>query len=188
MEELLKSKRTSLLASLVSQNMTLKMALIVIGCLMGVETFALIALGLRKPIVVGLTNSGPEVLPVIENEKMTAPQVRAFIFEVLARKFPPRPSAERLLVVCPFFTEGLKAACEKEIRDKKSFIPQDFVVKELVWNDKTETARIQLKRFANFGGSVTTVESLLALQITQRSRTVENPWGLFVASWKEEVH
>ena len=187
MDELLKSKRSSLLSSLVSQNMTLKIALIVAGSLLAIETIALVSLGMKRPIVVGLTKTGPEILSTLEDEGSTGPQIRAFVFELLNKKFPPKPTLDKLALVCPLLSEGLKVACEKEVRDKKSVIPQDFLVQELVWNDKTETARVLLKRYANFNGSITSIDSTLNLRIIQRARTAENPWGLFVESWKEEV-
>jgi hypothetical protein len=187
MVELLQSKRSSLLGSLVSQIMTLKVALVIAAALVLVEGIVLIALGFRKPIVIGLSNGTSEVMQKIIDEQLTAPQVRAFIYDVLARKFPIKPNADRLLPVCRFFTEGLAAACSKEIKSKTSFIPQEVLVKEFLWNDKAETVRLELRRFATFNGAISAVDSVVLLKITQRARTIENPWGIFIDSWREEV-
>ncbi len=187
MNELLNSKRSSLLASLASQNMTLKVSLIVAGLVILFETIGICVVGMKRPLLVGLTTHGPEILNISSDEPTTGPQMKAFVFEILSRKFPPQPTLEKLVRLCPYFTDGLKATCTKELSDKKSFIPQDFLVKELIWNEKTETAHIQLKRFVTFNGSLTSIDSLLNLRIIQRSRTSENPWGLFIDSWKEEV-
>lgn len=187
MKDLLKSRRSSLLASLVSQNMTLKISLIVAGTVIFIQTIGLFAIGMKNPLVVGLAKNGPEILSTMNDDVTTGPQVRAFIFEMLNRKFPPKPTVEKVALVCPYFTEGLRAACEKELVDKKSVIPQDFIVRELVWNEKNESARILLKRFVSFNGSLSTVDSAVNLRVVQRARTLANPWGLFIESWKEEV-
>lgn len=187
MNDLLKSKRASLLGSLVSQNMTLKLALIVTASVILIETIALVAVGMKRPLVVGLTKAGPEILMAIEDENTTGPQIRAFIFDLLSKKFPPKPSVDKLKLICPYFSENLQAACEKELSDKKTILPQDFLVKELVWNDKNENVRLLIKRFVSVGGNLTTVDSLINLHVVQRSRTPENPWGLFIDSWKEEA-
>ncbi|MDZ4676308.1 MAG: hypothetical protein SGI74_02270 [Oligoflexia bacterium] len=187
MDELLGSRRSSVLAALVSQNMTLKIALLIAGAILVVETITLAVVATKKPLVVGLTKSGPEVLSFADQDEISAPQVKSFLFDLLSRKFPPNPTADKLLKVCPLFAEGLKVSCEKEIKDKKSVIPQDFLVRELVWNDRSQTAVIQLKRYASFSGSITAVESVLSIKLQQRNRTNENPWGLFVESWKEEI-
>jgi len=186
MDDLLRSRRSSVLSALATQNMTLKISLVVAGALLGLSTISLTILGSKKPIVVGISNNGPTVLSAL-NDDVSGPQVKAFIFDLLSRKFPSNPTSEKLLMVCRYFTEGLKAACEKEIKEKKSVIPQDFLIEELLWNDKTEIAKITLKRFVTFNGSISAAESTIQLKITQRSRTSENPWGLFVDGWKEEV-
>jgi hypothetical protein len=167
--------------------MTLKLTLIIAGSVIIIETIGLFAIGLKRPLVVGLSKNGPEILANVNDDDVTGSEVRTFIFDMLNRKFPAKPTAEKLIQVCPYFTEGLRAACEKELHDKKSVIPQEFILKELIWNDKNETARLQLKRFVTFGGSLTTVESIVNLRLVQRSRTTENPWGIFIDSWKEEV-
>ncbi|MEQ1875505.1 MAG: hypothetical protein ABL958_02590 [Bdellovibrionia bacterium] len=188
MDEILKTKRGNLLVSLATQNMTLKVCLIGSGAVCAVLLFGLLALAFKDPLVVGLSESGPKVLSKVGNSnELDGPEVRAFINDLLGRKFARKPTNENQLQVCDFFTEGPRASCQKSIKDQKSFVPQDFIVNELIWNSRTETANLTLKRFANFNGALSSVEGLVALKLTRRSRTANNPWGIFVESWKEDL-
>ena len=108
--------------------MTLKLALMIAGAVICIETVGLMVVGLRRPLVVGLSNSGPEILQSINDLEISGTQIRAFIFEVLNLKFPAQPTVDKIRRVCPLFSEGLKSACEKELSDKKSVIPQDFKI------------------------------------------------------------
>ncbi|MEQ1666203.1 MAG: hypothetical protein ABL927_12605, partial [Bdellovibrionales bacterium] len=158
MEQLLNSKRSSLLASLVTQIMTLKLSLLITGGLVIIEAILLIALGYKSPIVVGLDSDRPTILTTLNDDELSAPQIKAFVFDLLAKKFPPKPTAQILLPVCKYFSDGLSEACENEIKSKKSFIPQDVLINELTWNDKTNIVQLLIKRFANFNGSVSAIE------------------------------
>ena len=188
MEELLKTKRSSLLSSLVSQGMTLKICLMVAGAIILVETVCLVCMGFKKPLIVSLENNRPELLTSqIDDGNISIPEFRAFIVEILSQKFSKTPTAEHQKLICRYFTEGLRVACENEALQKKLLIPQDFIIEEMAWNERTEAALLKIKRFATFNGIVSAIEAKLSLKLQKRQRNLENPWGIFISEWKEEV-
>ena len=180
--------RSSLLSSLVTQNMTLKVCLISSAAIILVETIAVLSLCFRHPTIIALEKFEPRIITAsVDEDEVTAPEIRAFSFDILSRKFSKNPSPENYLKICPYFSEGLKASCQKEVKEKKGFIPQDFIIQELSWDEKVGKANLLIKRFATFNGILSSVNTTLELKIAKRTRSVENPWGLFIEDWKEQV-
>jgi hypothetical protein len=188
MEDLLSSKRSSLLSSLATQNMTLKVSLIVAGIVFLIETIGFICLAFKEPLVVGLAENGPKIMaPLEEADSITLPEIRAFVFDLLNRKFSKNPLQDLQMSVCRYFSSGLRTACEKEIQQRKSVIPQEIVIQQLTWDENSEKANVQMKRFVNINGIISAIETSVVIKISKESRTEQNPWGLFVRDWKEEV-
>jgi hypothetical protein len=188
MEQLLTAKRSSLLASLAMENMTLKVILVVLGSLMLVETTGLITMAFKKPLVVAIDSNQPRVLStILDDDSVSVPELRAFISDLLSQKFSKKPTIEGQKQSCRYFAEGLREACEKDANNKKILIPQDFIVDEISWDEKSEKASLKIKRFATFNGTISSVNAKLNIKIIKRRRTAENPWGLFIGEWKEEV-